>query len=153
MLDEDKFHLENILVHEFGAPQPLLITNRMMRCQPFLSPLRQHSTPQYLLQATALWTLVWKVSQLLMTSRCVQLGLHLAGIVDLMAQQSLGASDHLNCFYALQRAYHSARRRRLYDKRCYMISNESEYWAEGCQSWFDATVRCGANQGGFGPDG
>ena len=26
-----------------------------------------------------------------------------------------------------------------------MISNESEYWAEGCQSWFDATVRCGAD--------
>jgi hypothetical protein len=45
-----------------------------------------------------------------------------------------------------QRAYHSARRRRLYAKDCYMISNESEYWAEGCQSWFDATVRCGASR-------
>ena len=52
-------------------------------------------------------------------------------------------AKHLTGVSGLQRAYHSARRRRLYDKRCYMISNESEYWAEGCQSWFDATVRCG----------
>ena len=42
-----------------------------------------------------------------------------------------------------QAAYKFARKRELYDKDCYMASNESEYWAEGTQSWFDATVRCG----------
>jgi hypothetical protein len=29
----------------------------------------------------------------------------------------------------------------------YMMDNEEEYWAEGCQSWFDATVRCDVNDG------
>lgn len=28
---------------------------------------------------------------------------------------------------------------------CYMMSNAEEYWAEGCQSWFDATVRADVN--------
>ncbi len=27
------------------------------------------------------------------------------------------------------------------------MENEDEYWAEGCQSWFDATVRCDVNDG------
>ena len=29
----------------------------------------------------------------------------------------------------------------------YMISNADEYWAEGCQSWFDATIRTDVNDG------
>lgn len=28
-----------------------------------------------------------------------------------------------------------------------MISNADEYWAEGCQSWFDATIRTDVNDG------
>jgi hypothetical protein len=28
-----------------------------------------------------------------------------------------------------------------------MMENEDEYWAEGCQSWFDATVREDVNDG------
>ncbi|KAL4451787.1 hypothetical protein ABPG75_007449 [Micractinium tetrahymenae] len=28
-----------------------------------------------------------------------------------------------------------------YDPACYMMANECEYWAEGSQAWFDATVR------------
>ncbi|PSC70665.1 hypothetical protein C2E20_5933 [Micractinium conductrix] len=28
-----------------------------------------------------------------------------------------------------------------YDPDCYMMANECEYWAEGTQAWFDATVR------------
>ncbi len=35
-----------------------------------------------------------------------------------------------------------------YDPACYMMANECEYWAEGSQAWFDATLRegecCGA---------
>ena len=46
----------------------------------------------------------------------------------------------------VQAAYRHAINQRLYDKDCYMASNESEYWAEGTQSWFDATVRCGTQQ-------
>ena len=30
-----------------------------------------------------------------------------------------------------------------YDPDCYMMANECEYWAEGTQAWFDATVREG----------
>jgi hypothetical protein len=30
---------------------------------------------------------------------------------------------------------------------CYMMDNADEYWAEGCQSWFDATVRSDVNSG------
>lgn len=30
-----------------------------------------------------------------------------------------------------------------YDPSCYMMANECEYWAEGSQAWFDATVREG----------
>lgn len=30
-----------------------------------------------------------------------------------------------------------------YDPACYMMANECEYWAEGSQAWFDATVRKG----------
>ena len=44
-----------------------------------------------------------------------------------------------------QAAYLHATKEGLYDRDCYMASNESEYWAEGSQSWFDATVRCGAS--------
>lgn len=32
----------------------------------------------------------------------------------------------------------------IYDLRCYMMENPSEYFAEGTQSWFDATARTGA---------
>lgn len=28
-----------------------------------------------------------------------------------------------------------------------MMANEDEYWAEGCQSWFDATIRTDVNDG------
>lgn len=28
-----------------------------------------------------------------------------------------------------------------------MMDNADEYWAEGCQSWFDATVRSDVNSG------
>jgi hypothetical protein len=31
----------------------------------------------------------------------------------------------------------------VYDLSCYMMDNASEYWAEGTQAWFDATVREG----------
>jgi hypothetical protein len=30
---------------------------------------------------------------------------------------------------------------------CYMMENVDEYWAEGCQSWFDATIRTDVNSG------
>lgn len=30
---------------------------------------------------------------------------------------------------------------------CYMMENADEYWAEGCQSWFEATVRTDVNSG------
>lgn len=30
-----------------------------------------------------------------------------------------------------------------YDPACYMMANECEYWAEGSQAWFNATVREG----------
>ena len=32
----------------------------------------------------------------------------------------------------------------IYDLECYMMENPSEYFAEGTQSWFDATARTGA---------
>ena len=41
-------------------------------------------------------------------------------------------------------AYEAARASGGYDLSCYMMANESEYWAEGTQAWFDATVREGA---------
>ena len=52
-------------------------------------------------------------------------------------------------------AYKHAKRSGGYDLSCYMMSNESEYWAEGTQAWFDATVREGerAAGGGRGPYG
>ena len=28
-----------------------------------------------------------------------------------------------------------------------MMDNADEYWAEGCQSWFDATIRTDVNDG------
>ena len=40
-------------------------------------------------------------------------------------------------------AYFNARATNLYRSSCYMISNADEYWAEGTQSWFEATVRTG----------
>ncbi|EFN55802.1 hypothetical protein CHLNCDRAFT_145288 [Chlorella variabilis] len=38
-------------------------------------------------------------------------------------------------------AYQAAHASGRYDLSCYMMENESEYWAEGTQAWFDATVR------------
>lgn len=45
-------------------------------------------------------------------------------------------------------AYQAAHASGRYDLSCYMMENESEYWAEGTQAWFDATVREGELKGG-----
>lgn len=42
-------------------------------------------------------------------------------------------------------AYEAAAASGAYDSSCYMMANASEYWAEGTQAWFDATVREGAS--------
>lgn len=44
---------------------------------------------------------------------------------------------------AILDAYAAAHASGGYDVSCYMMENESEYWAEGTQAWFDATVREG----------
>ncbi|KAI7837512.1 hypothetical protein COHA_008648 [Chlorella ohadii] len=38
-------------------------------------------------------------------------------------------------------AYQAAQAAGSYDPSCYMMANASEYWAEGSQAWFEATVR------------
>ena len=43
--------------------------------------------------------------------------------------------------------YEKARSKEMYSRDIYMISNEDEYWAEGCQSWFDASIRSDVNDG------
>ena len=40
-------------------------------------------------------------------------------------------------------AYFNARANQLYKKDCYMMASADEYWAEGAQSWFEATIRTG----------
>lgn len=48
---------------------------------------------------------------------------------------------------AVHDAYKAARAANLYDSACYMASNADEYWAEGAQAWFDATLRSDVNSG------
>lgn len=49
---------------------------------------------------------------------------------------------------AIADAYEAARRDGLYgDQACYAMSNYEEYWAEGVQAWFDASVRVDVNGG------
>lgn len=43
-------------------------------------------------------------------------------------------------------AYQAAKASGGYNPDCYMISNSSEYWAEGSQAWFEATVREGESK-------
>lgn len=40
-------------------------------------------------------------------------------------------------------AYFNARSSQLYHSSIYMMANADEYWAEGAQAWFEATVRTG----------
>ena len=40
-------------------------------------------------------------------------------------------------------AYFNARSSQLYKPSIYMMANADEYWAEGAQAWFEATVRIG----------
>lgn len=40
-------------------------------------------------------------------------------------------------------AFQAAKAGGSYDPGCYMMANSSEYWAEGSQAWFEATVREG----------
>ena len=47
----------------------------------------------------------------------------------------------------VRRCYDDAMARGLYAPGCYMGSCADEYWAEGTQSWFDATVRTDVNGG------
>jgi hypothetical protein len=44
---------------------------------------------------------------------------------------------------AIVAAYQHAKSRGLGDPGAYNMSNECEYWAEGSQAWFDATMRLG----------
>lgn len=47
----------------------------------------------------------------------------------------------------VRKCYDNARSKNMYSKGIYMISNADEYWAEGCQSWLDATIRTDVNDG------
>lgn len=58
---------------------------------------------------------------------------------------NLGMSDEARGLVSA--AHADALRRRLYPSSCYMGSNADEYWAEGTQAWFDATVRTDVNNG------
>lgn len=40
-------------------------------------------------------------------------------------------------------AYFNARANQLYRKDAYILASADEYWAEGAQSWFEATIRKG----------
>lgn len=44
-------------------------------------------------------------------------------------------------------AYFNARSSQLYKPNIYMLANADEYWAEGTQSWFEATTRIDVNSG------
>ncbi|GAX80570.1 hypothetical protein CEUSTIGMA_g8007.t1 [Chlamydomonas eustigma] len=48
---------------------------------------------------------------------------------------------------AIHNCYVKARDNSMYTSGIYMISNADEYWAEGCQSWFEATIRTDVNDG------
>lgn len=43
--------------------------------------------------------------------------------------------------------YIKAKQSGLYSPDIYMMENEEEYWAEACQSWFNATIRTDVNNG------
>jgi hypothetical protein len=47
----------------------------------------------------------------------------------------------------VEQLYQDARSRQIYDCKCYMMDNADEYFAEACQSWFEATVREDVNSG------
>ncbi len=47
----------------------------------------------------------------------------------------------------IENAYKSAKEKNLYPKTCYMMADSQEYWAEGTQAWFNATVRLDVNGG------
>ncbi len=47
----------------------------------------------------------------------------------------------------IEAAYKSAQEKNLYPKTCYMMADSQEYWAEGTQAWFNATVRSDVNGG------
>ncbi|KAG2498106.1 hypothetical protein HYH03_003864 [Edaphochlamys debaryana] len=42
---------------------------------------------------------------------------------------------------AIKQLYDAAYRAGLYDREAYIMENEDEYWAEGTQAWFHATIR------------
>lgn len=44
-------------------------------------------------------------------------------------------------------AYRNALGEKLYPSGIYMMANPQEYWAEGTQAWFDATIRTDVNGG------
>jgi hypothetical protein len=48
---------------------------------------------------------------------------------------------------SIETAYKNALTRDLYPKGIYMVRDQGEYWAEGTQSWFGATVRTDVNGG------
>ncbi|GFH26612.1 VHL domain-containing protein [Haematococcus lacustris] len=47
----------------------------------------------------------------------------------------------------VNRLYEAAKLQGLYTRDIYAMENAEEYWAEGTQAWFDATVRCDVNDG------
>ena len=47
----------------------------------------------------------------------------------------------------VEQLYQNARKNQMYDCKCYMMDNADEYFAEACQSWFEATVREDVNSG------
>merc|ERR1712224_654174 len=47
----------------------------------------------------------------------------------------------------IQQAYEAARAKGLYKPDIYMMANADEYWAEGTQAFFDASVRTDVNDG------
>ena len=48
---------------------------------------------------------------------------------------------------AILDAFAAAKTRPDLDQECYMLCNPAEYWAEGVQAWFHATVRTDVNSG------
>lgn len=47
----------------------------------------------------------------------------------------------------VHQCYSNSADKGLYDSKCYMMENADEYFAEGCQTWFDATARSDVNSG------
>lgn len=58
---------------------------------------------------------------------------------------NLGLSDEMRAL--VQHCYSEAVARGLYPEGCYTISCAEEYFAEGTQAWFDATMRTDVNGG------